>query len=127
VTETYSFSDHLMDLLYVLLLITVLLACWMLTLVGMPGNWLMVVATAIYAYFMPATLGWKVVVVLAMLAALGEIVELWAGAMGVSRLEAKNQPENCRSCRGIFRWLPPDDIVAKHRRHIAPRPETGTP
>jgi uncharacterized protein len=68
-----------------LLLIVVLLACWMLTLVGMPGNWLMVVATAIYACCMPAALGWKVVVLLSMLAALGEIIELLAGAMGAAK------------------------------------------
>jgi hypothetical protein len=31
----------------------------------------------------------------------------------VSRLEAENQPENRRSCDRIFRWPPPDGIVAE--------------
>jgi uncharacterized protein len=70
---------------FALLFILVLLVCWALTLVGMPGNWLMLLATAIYAYFMPAAFDWKVIVVLIALAALGEIVELLAGAMGVAK------------------------------------------
>jgi hypothetical protein len=35
--------------------------------------------------------------------------------MPVSRLEAENQPENRRSCDRIFRWPPPDGIVAEDR------------
>jgi uncharacterized protein YqgC (DUF456 family) len=75
--------------LLVLLLIAVLLASWVLTLLGMPGNWLMVAATATYAYLTPAesaaSIGWKVVAVLFVLAALGEIIELLAGAMGAAK------------------------------------------
>ena len=78
-----------MAILFALLLILIVLACWLLTLLGLPGNWLMVAATAIYAYMVPAVshaaLGWKVVVALLVLAAVGEIVELVAGAMGVAR------------------------------------------
>ena len=40
-----------MAVVFALILILVLLASWFLTLLGLPGNWLMVVATAIYAYF----------------------------------------------------------------------------
>ena len=78
-----------MDFFFALLLILVLLACWMFTVVGMPGNWLMVVATAIYAFLMPAqspvALGWKIVLALVVVAALGEIVELVAGAIGAGK------------------------------------------
>jgi hypothetical protein len=78
-----------MAILIALLLVVVLLASWLLTLLGMPGNWLMVVATTVYACLVPsqspATLGWKTVVALLVLAALGEIVELVAGAMGVAK------------------------------------------
>ena len=78
-----------MDIFFALLLILVLLACWPLTLLGMPGNWLMASATAVYAYLVPAqssaSLGWKTVVALLVLAALGEIVELLAAAMGVAK------------------------------------------
>ena len=72
-----------------LLLVLLLLACLFLTLLGMPGNWLMVAVTAVYASFVPAqspaALGWKTVLVLLLLAALGEVVELLAGAMGTAR------------------------------------------
>jgi hypothetical protein len=74
---------------FALLLIVVLLIGWALTLFGMPGNWLMALATAVYAYLMPAesaaAIGWKVVVVLIILAAMGEIIELLAGSMGAAR------------------------------------------
>jgi uncharacterized protein len=78
-----------MAIFFALLLILVLLICWLLTLLGLPGNWLMVAATALYAYLTPgsssAALGWKTVLALVILAALGEIVEFVAGAMGVTR------------------------------------------
>ena len=78
-----------MSVFFALLLILVLLACWPLTLLGMPGNWLMAAATAVYACLVPAkssaALGWKTVVALLALAALGEIVELLAGALGVAK------------------------------------------
>jgi hypothetical protein len=76
---------------FALLLVAVLAACWVLTLLGMPGNWLMVLAAATHAYFIPAgshahgMVGWKVVAALAVLAAVGEGVELVAGALGVAR------------------------------------------
>lgn len=78
-----------MALFVALLLVVALLASWLLTLFGMPGNWLMVLATGIYAYFVPAGsragISWQVVVALVVLAALGEIVELLAGALGVRK------------------------------------------
>ena len=76
-------------LLLALLLIVVLMVSWLLTLLGMPGNWLMVAATATYAWLVPAgargALGWKIVVTLIVLAAAGECVELLAGALGVAK------------------------------------------
>lgn len=72
-----------------LLLIVVLMMGWLLTLVGMPGNWLMVTATAVYAYFVPtesaAAVGWPVVLAILVLAIFGEIIELVAGAFGTAR------------------------------------------
>ena len=65
-----------------LLLIAVVLLCWAVTWLGMPGNWLMVAAAAADAAFAPAgaAIGWKVVAGLLALAALGEILELLLGA-----------------------------------------------
>ncbi len=73
----------------VILLILVLLAGWILTVLAMPGNWLMVAATATYAYFVTepsvVAIGWAVVAGMALLAALGELVEFVAGALGVAK------------------------------------------
>jgi uncharacterized protein len=78
-----------MSLLYVLMLIVVLLASWALTLLGMPGNWFMILAVATYVYLMPAesamAIGWNVVIVLLALAILGEILELLAGGLGAAK------------------------------------------
>ena len=55
-----------MAIFFALLLILVLLGCWSLTLLGLPGNWLMAAAAAVYACLVPAqspaALGWKTVV-----------------------------------------------------------------
>lgn len=60
-----------------------------LTLIGMPGNWLMVAAACIYAWQMPepsrAGFGWPVVVTLLLLAVLGEVLEFLAGALGAAK------------------------------------------
>ena len=56
-----------------------------MTLLGLPGNWLMVAVAAVYAYFVPGDFGWRTIVALLVLAILGEIVELMAGAMGVAK------------------------------------------
>jgi uncharacterized protein len=77
-----------MTLLFALLLLTILLAGWALTLLGMPGNWLMVAATAMYAYFVPAdslaAISWQTVIIVLVLAGLGEIIEFLAGAAGTA-------------------------------------------
>jgi uncharacterized protein len=67
----------------------VLLVAWFAQLLGLPGTWLIVVAVAAYAWFVspekPASIGWNVVIALAALAVVGELAELAAGAMGVSK------------------------------------------
>jgi len=79
-----------MMLVIAILLILVLLASWLLNWFGLPGNWLIVVVTAVYAYFVPAEsaagIGWYTVIALLVLAILGEILEFVAGAMGVAKL-----------------------------------------
>jgi len=75
--------------LYALLLILVLLIGWMLTVLGGPGNWLMVAAAALYAWLIPEDetliVGWGVVIALLVLAALGEMLEFIAGALGATK------------------------------------------
>jgi uncharacterized protein len=65
-------------------LILVLLGCWCITLLGIPGNWLMVAATAIYAWLVPtqspASLGWKTVVALLALVLAGSFTHAMQSA-----------------------------------------------
>lgn len=78
-----------MTFFYAFLLVVVLLIGCLLTLLGMPGNWLMVAATAVYAFLVPAesagSIGWGVVAALVILALLGELLEFLAGALGVAK------------------------------------------
>jgi uncharacterized protein len=72
-----------------LVLCCTLAAGWLLTLLGMPGNWLIVAAAAVYALIVPADSslaisGWAVLI-LAGLALGGELIELTAGALGVAK------------------------------------------
>ena len=78
-----------MSMVWAVLLLLVLLVGWAVALVGMPGNWLNVGATAIYAQLVPAesslSIGWRVVAVAVVLAILGELVELAAASLGTAR------------------------------------------
>lgn len=78
----------LMEVVYALLFVVTLGACWLAQLVGLPGNWGIVSVAALYAWLLPGerltAVGWTAVVILLVLAVLGEIVEFAAGALGVS-------------------------------------------
>jgi hypothetical protein len=78
-----------MTFVWAALFVLAVLTFWFLNLLGLPGNWMIVVASAVYAWLLPgdsrATLGWSVVGVIAGLAALGEVMELAASAAGVKR------------------------------------------
>ena len=82
-----------MDVAYNILAVCLLLAAlgmgWVLTLLAMPGNWLMVGAAALYAWLGPQAgiiqMHWKVVIAMAVLAGIGEIVEFLAGVVGARR------------------------------------------
>jgi hypothetical protein len=78
-----------MSIIYAILLLLALAAAWLLTVVGMPGNWLMVAAAALYAWLVPddasTAIGWGVVVAIAVLAVLGELLEALAGVFGAAK------------------------------------------
>ncbi|MCE9604106.1 MAG: DUF456 domain-containing protein [Planctomycetia bacterium] len=63
---------------------------WVLTVLNLPGNWLILGASTVYAAIMPEdsrwTLSWQLVAVLAVAAVLGEVAETASAAMGVKRL-----------------------------------------
>jgi uncharacterized protein YqgC (DUF456 family) len=75
--------------LWAALFVLSLAAGWLLTLFALPGNWVMVAAAAVYAFFFPGegriAIGWGAVIILTVLALLGELLELLAGALGAAR------------------------------------------
>jgi uncharacterized protein len=78
-----------MTLLWAFLLLMTLALAWVLTVLGMPGNWLMVAAVVVYVLLVPGdsvvAIGWGVAIAMVALAALGELLEFLAGALGVAK------------------------------------------
>lgn len=74
---------------WAVLLVIVNFACWCTTFITLPGNWLIVAVTALFAWLVNGEdgrgVGWTTVVVLLVLAALGELVELLTGAAGAAK------------------------------------------
>ena len=75
--------------LSVVLLILANLSSWCMTLLTLPGNWLIVGFTAIFAWLFPADTGngvsWTTVGILIALAVVGEIIEAVTGAAGAAK------------------------------------------
>lgn len=73
--------------LLLLVNIAAVVGCWVLTLLGMPGNWCILAISVVYDLFLAPDgrfeLGWTIIGVLAALTILGEAVEFMAGAVGV--------------------------------------------
>lgn len=71
-------------IVWLVLLCIINLLSWSTNLLSFPGNWLIVLATAVYAYFFPESetsgVGWFGIGILLVLAVLGEIIEFVAGA-----------------------------------------------
>ena len=65
------------------------IVCWGLTLMGMPGNWCIVLLALLYELLIaPAgqmQLGWPIIGLLAVLAMIGEVLEFATGAVGVAK------------------------------------------
>jgi uncharacterized protein len=72
-----------------ILLVAALIAGWLLTLFSLPGNWLIVLAVALFVGLFPEApawgLSWTLIGILGLLAALGEAMEFLAAAMGATR------------------------------------------
>jgi uncharacterized protein len=82
--------DALVTLLLVVGLVLILGIGWVLTLVSLPGNWLILAVAAVYAWLTPDhtrwDLSWQLVGALAALALVGELIEALASAAGVRKL-----------------------------------------
>jgi uncharacterized protein YqgC (DUF456 family) len=78
-----------LDYVWAGLLLLACAICWISTLFGLPGNWLILAAAAIYAWLGPdmptLSLTWQPVAIVAALAVAGEGVELLAGALGAAK------------------------------------------
>jgi uncharacterized protein len=81
--------------LWALLLVVTSGFAWLLNLVAMPGNWLIVLAAALFAWLLPLEAGqgitWPTIFVLLGLAVAGEIVEFVAGAAGAAKQGASRR------------------------------------
>ncbi len=80
----------LISILAALLLALAVLIGWVAQWIGLPGNWLIVIAAALYAWWIPSdaglAIGGNTVIALVVLAVIGEAVELAAGALGVAKV-----------------------------------------
>jgi uncharacterized protein YqgC (DUF456 family) len=72
----------------VVALLLLVMAGWLATLVGLPGNWLILATASIYGWLVPAErtidVGWNWIGALLVLAVLGELFEFLAGAVGTA-------------------------------------------
>ena len=78
-----------MTIVWAILFVLALFVCWVLTLLGMPGNWLMAVAAVVYCLFGPTETpveigGWVALAAIG-LAALGEAIEFATAALGAKQ------------------------------------------
>jgi uncharacterized protein len=75
-----------MDWAWYIILFALLCLGFLLTLLTLPGNWLMIVATAVYAKLTHwKILGWKVILLLVVLGVIGEIIDTVAGSAGATK------------------------------------------
>jgi uncharacterized protein YqgC (DUF456 family) len=78
-----------MSVVGAILLLLVALILWALNFLSLPGNWLVLLAAGIYAYFIPSEMrtdvSWWALSALLVLAVLGELIEFAAGAVGTAK------------------------------------------
>lgn len=90
-----AMADALLITAAVSVFALLLAAGWLLTLMSLPGNWLMVAAAALYAAVVPDAsrwdLSWSLVGILALMAAIGELAEGLAAAAGVRKLSGSRR------------------------------------
>jgi uncharacterized protein YqgC (DUF456 family) len=78
-----------MTFILALLFVLAVMLFWLITLLGFPGNWLIVLATVLYVWLMPdhgsSTTRWWAVGIVTCLAFLGEIAELSTSSASVKK------------------------------------------
>ncbi|MFM8270667.1 MAG: DUF456 family protein, partial [Pseudomonadota bacterium] len=78
-----------MTFLYVLILFLLLSGSAVFTLMALPGNWLILVITFLFSMHFPITsslhIGWGVLILMGVLATLGEVLEFFLGAASLAK------------------------------------------
>ncbi len=97
--------EYLLMTLAVVAILSVLAAGWVMTLLSLPGNWLMVVGVAVFGYLVPndwrVDVGTSVVVSVLLLAIVGEILESLTVAFGTSRAGGSKRSAFLALCGSI--------------------------
>jgi uncharacterized protein len=77
-------------ILWAMLFVLAVFVFWSLNLLGLPGNWMIVAVTVLYALLLSkdgsGIMRWTIVAIVTSLALVGEVVELGASATGVRRV-----------------------------------------
>lgn len=80
----------MLEVLIAFLLTLVAFTGWIVNVLGMPGNWLIVITAACCALWAPEEkmwyVGWPIVIAILIVALLGELLEFAASAVGARRL-----------------------------------------
>ncbi|MDG1875071.1 MAG: DUF456 domain-containing protein [Mariniblastus sp.] len=73
--------------------ILLVLASWLLNFIGMPGNWAIVALALIWFFLGPEKFHfhWAVLIMLVVLAAIGELIEFLASVLGAKNLGGSNR------------------------------------
>ncbi len=97
--------DYVMAIVAVLAVLCLLGAGWIMTLLGLPGNWFMLLGIAVVALLVPETwridIGWWTVGALMALAVVGEILESLTVAWGTSRAGGSRRAALLALCGSI--------------------------
>jgi len=79
-----------MTVVWALLFILLVVICWSLNLIGLPGNWMILLVSVVYAWLTSETvfggMRWTAIAILIGLAIFGEVVEFGASATVVKRV-----------------------------------------
>lgn len=88
-------THALLTIIEIVVFLAALLVGWLLTVVNLPGTWLIAATSLIYAWLVPDDqrwdLSWTLVGVLTALAVAGEVVETLAVARGAKKLGASRR------------------------------------
>lgn len=81
--------EYIIPTIAVVTILLLLLVGWVMTLLSLPGTWLILVGAAAYAYFVPGdwriAISWMLVAILLGLAIIGELLESLAVAVGAGK------------------------------------------